>query len=421
VTATGTAPEPTILHVDMNAFYAAVEVLEDPSLAGKPVIVGGTGDRGVVAACSYEARMFGIRSAMPSKRARRLCPHAVFIPGHFDLYGDYSRRIHEVFKAFTPLVEGIALDEAFLDVAGARRLFGPAASIAHAIRDRIRDDLGLSCSVGAATTKFIAKLASEAAKPTASMKGIEAGLGVKVVEPGEELAFLHPLPVQALWGVGPATFDRLSRFGVQTVGDLAELPEATLTTALGAATGSHLHALAWARDNRRVEPDRATKSVSHEETYAHDHHELEPLRVETVRMADSVASRLRAHHLAGRTINLKVRFHDFRTITRSRTLPIAVDRGTVIARVAGELLETIDPTSGVRLLGVGVSNLTEDAGQQLTLDDVDPAGWTDADRAVDEVRRRFGDRAVGPAALVGRDGLRLRRRGDQQWGPGADD
>jgi DNA polymerase-4 len=253
------------------------------------------------------------------------------------------------------------------------------------------------------------------------MKGIEPGLGVKVVEPGEELAFLHPLPVQALWGVGPATLDRLSRFGVRTVGDLAALPEATLTTALGTATGAQLHALAWARDDRRVEPDRATKSVSHEETYAHDHHELEPLRVETVRMADSVASRLRAHHLAGRTVNLKVRFHDFRTITRSRTLPEPVDSGTVIARVAAELLETVDPTSGVRLLGVGVSNLIEDAVQQLSLDDMDPAGWTDADRAVDEIRRRFGDRAVGPAALVGREGLRLRRRGDQQWGPGTDE
>jgi DNA polymerase-4 len=404
----------------MDAFYASVEVLVDPSLAGKPLIVGGSGDRGVVASCSYEARAYGIHSAMPSTRARRLCPHAVFVSGRYDLYSDYSRRLHDVLTSFTPLVEGIALDEAFLDVSGARRLFGTGAEVAAAIRGRIAVELRLQASVGVATSKLIAKLASKAAKPKAAVSGPIPGLGVCVVEPGRELEFLHPLPVTALWGVGPATDTRLKRLGVTTIGELAAVPLASLTGTLGQALGLHLHELSNGRDPRPVEPVRETKSISHEETYATDHVEHGPLRIEAVRMADAVASRLRKARLAGRTVTIKVRFHDFATITRSQSFPTPVDGGTTIARAAVALLDGVDVSPGVRLLGVVVSNLVEDGARQLSLDDaLEPAGWGDATDAVDAVRARFGERAVGPGVLAGPEGLRVKRQGDTQWGPDA--
>ncbi|HVF74389.1 MAG TPA: DNA polymerase IV [Acidimicrobiales bacterium] len=409
--------EPSILHVDMDAFYASVEMLRDPTLRGKPVIVGGAGDRGVVASCSYEARAYGISSAMPSVRARRLCPHAVFLHGDFDAYAEYSRGIHEVFASFTPLVEGIALDEAFLDVAGARRLFGSGEAIAHAVRRRITDDLGLDCAVGVATTKLIAKLASKAAKPKATMQGKVPGPGVLVVRPGTELDFLHPLPVTALWGVGPATEERLRRLGVRTVGDLAAVPRQTLVSSIGTAHGNHLHELAWGRDPRPVEPVRPTKSIGHEETYAVDLVDADDLHREAVRMADSVATRLRKNGLAGRTVTLKVRFHDFSTITRSHTFAAAVDTAPEIARAAVALVEQIDSTPGIRLLGVSMSNLMAGAARQLTLEDAASPAWDEASRAVDAIRDKFGDRAVGPAALVEEEGLRIKRKGEQQWGP----
>jgi DNA polymerase-4 len=411
--------ERSILHVDMDAFYVAVEVLDDPSLRGKAVVVGGAGARGVVAAASYEARRYGVHSAMPSTRARRLCPHAVFLPGRHWRYQEVSERAFALFRSFTPLVEGISLDEAFLDVTGAIRLFGPAPTIAHQLRERVQAELGLTCSVGVAPNKHLAKLASEAAKPRASLQGIEPGLGVKVVEPGEEVAFLHPLPVGALWGVGPVTRTKLERLGVRTVADLAALPVATVVAALGDAVGRHLHALSWARDDRPVVPDAAPKSVGHEETFPADHHELDTLRREAVRMADAVAARLRSANLVGRTVQIKVRFSDFHTITRAVTLAAPVDDGPSVARAAKDLLGSIDPAQGVRLLGVSVSGLADGGTRQLTLDDAAKAGWDEASGAVDAIRSRFGSAAIGPAAVVGPDGLRVKRRGDQQWGPGS--
>jgi DNA polymerase-4 len=399
-----------VLHVDLDAFFASVEVLDDPSLAGKPVIVGGAGRRGVVAACTYEARRFGVHSAMPSMRAKALCPHAVFLPGRYARYSEMSERFHDVLHRVTPLVEGLALDEAFLDVTGAQRLFGDPRTIAERIRSEVRDDLGLSASVGAATSKFLSKLASEAAKPKASRTNVTPGEGVVVVEPGTELAFLHPLPVHALWGVGPATLARLSRFGVETVGDLAGLPLATLVSALGTSAGQHLHELAWGRDLRPVEPDRAVKSVSHEETYAEDLFERAELEREALRLGEGVAARLRRAGLAARTVNVKVRYHDFSTITRAVTAATPVDTGVAVGRLAVELLATVETSPGVRLLGVGASNLVDGATRQLSLDD----GWGPATEAIDRVRARFGDGAVVPAAVLG---VGLKRTGAAPWGP----
>lgn len=401
----------------MDAFFASVEVLENPDLRGKPVIVGGTGNRGVVAACTYEARAFGVHSAMPTARARRLCPHAVFLNGRHDLYGRYSARIFAIFSSFTPLVEGISLDEAFLDVTGARRLFGEAEEVAHAIRARIVDEVGLTASVGVATAKMIAKLASEAAKPRADHRGTRPGLGVKVVPPGDELAFLHPHPVRALWGVGPATLKRLERFGVRTVGDLADVPLDALIAALGNGLAHHLHDLARGIDPREVEPDRAVKSISHEETYRRDHDDPEVLRREVLRLSDGVASRLRAAGLAGRTITVKVRFHDFNTITRSHSVPAPIDTASEIAETASSLLASVDVRQGVRLLGVAASNLASARQLTLELGTETAVGWSRAAGAVEAVRDRFGAAAVGPAALVDDAGIRVARRGEQQWGP----
>jgi DNA polymerase-4 len=406
---------PTILHVDMDAFFVSVELLDEPALRGRPVVVGGAGDRGVVAAASYEARAYGVHSAMPSTRAKRLCPHALFLQGRYWRYQEVSAAVFDVFRSVTPLVEGISLDEAFLDVTGARRLLGDGPTIAHEIRRRILDEQGLTCSVGVAPRKLTAKLASEAAKPKASTTGPVFGPGVVVVTADDELAFLHRLPVGALWGVGPATRARLDRLAVRTVGDLAALPEEAVVAALGTAQGRHLHALAWARDERPVVPDSKAKSIGHEETFAKDHHTHAALERELLRLGDAVAARLRKAGVTGRTVQLKVRFHDFRTITRAETVADAFDDATTLVRVGRRLLAGIDPAPGVRLLGISVSQLGEDAPRQLTFEDAATPGWNGATAAIDEIRERFGDAAIGPAALAG---VKPKRRGDTQWGPG---
>jgi len=416
-----------ILHVDMDAFFVSVELLRRPELRGRPVVVGGSGARGVVAAASYEARSFGVHSAMPGARARRLCPHAVFLPGDHARYSEVSARVMEVFRSFTPLVEPISLDEAFLDVRGARRLMGTPMEIAHRLRARILDQEGLTCSVGVARVKFLAKLASEEAKPKASPTGPVFGDGVFEVAPDRELDFLHALPAKALWGVGPVTLARLERIGVRTVGDLAAMPLEAVTSALGRASGTHLHALANARDPRPVVPSQAAKSISHEETFARDRFLRDELDVEAVRLSDAVATRLRRAGVVGRTVTVKVRFGDFTTITRSATVDGGLDSGHQLAQIARGLLAEVDPSPGVRLLGVGVSQLDDQGNRQLTLDELlaaesseGGADWSTAEEVMDAVRARFGDGALGPASLAGPGGIRVARKGEQQWGPDAE-
>ena len=450
--------ERVILHVDMDAFFASVEVLDDPRLVGLPVIVGGAGPRGVVAACTYEARRFGVHSAMPSSVARRLCPQAVFVDGRFHRYNEESRKLHAIFKDVTPLVEGISLDEAFLDVTGSQHLLGDGPTIAAMIRHRVADELRLTCSVGIGRSKLIAKLASKAAKPVADRTGVRAGAGVVVVRAAEELDFLHPLPARALWGVGPVAGKRLDALGVSTVGDIAALPPGVLERALGASLGAHLDALARGDDPRPVEPEQEVKSIGHEETFPTDLWDPAVLHGHLLRMVDASATILRRSGLAARTVNIKVRFSDFTMITRSHSLSVPIDATPAVAAVATALLDSVSASldRGVRLLGVSLSGFgRSDQGVQLSLDlgtavgsagpaagvdersgtvpeqDERPAGagdddveelqrsWGPVTAAVDAIRERYGGSSVGPASLVGPDGLRIRRRGEAQWGPGS--
>jgi DNA polymerase IV len=415
-----------VLHVDMDAFFAAVEAKENPVLSGQPLVVGGTGNRGVVASASYEARAFGIRSAMPAARARRLCPQVVFLPPRFELYHRYSEHLHEVLHTFTPLVEGVGLDEAYLDMTGGGGLFGGPAEMAAQVRQRVGEELGLSCSVGAGPNKLIAKLASEAAKPRASKGGPVPGRGTVVINDDEVLGFIWPMPVEALSGVGPANGARLHKLGVTTVKQLADLPVDAATAALGRAAGSFLHALAWGRDPRPIVADRAVKSIGHEETYSTDVDNREQLEQRLVVMADSVAASVRKHGFVARTVTLKLRYRDFTTLTRSHTFPSPQTSGPVFWTAARALLSSLDLRGGARLLGLSASGLLPaqmSPGEQLQLDlgatagpaqaaavplheqaatdRVGEPGWAKASEAVDAVRARFGPAAVTPAVSLG--------------------
>ncbi len=420
--------EPAVLHVDMDAFFASVELLDHPELVGKPVIVGGTGRRGVVASCTYEARRFGVHSAMPMFRARDLCPQAVVLDGRHERYGEVSGRIHEIFSSITPLVEPIGLDEAFLDVTGSRRLFGSPLSMARSLRALIAEQLSLRCSVGVARSKLIAKLASESAKPRVSRSGVEVGEGVHLVMPDDELGFLHPMPVGALWGVGPATARRLHGLGITTVGEIAGLSREVLVHHFGRAQGEHLFALAMGRDPARVDSGRAAKSIGHEQTFPQDITDPGELRAKVVALSDALSEVLARQGLCGRTVTLKVRFGDFTTLTRSHTLELGIDAGAAIAAVSVALLEAVDLVAGVRLLGVSVTGLAPAAASRqlsfaLSSGPDDPGGadlaqdaWEEVARAVAAIRARFGRRAVGPASSHS-----TRERPSEWWGPSAED
>lgn len=385
--------EASILHADMDAFYASVAVRDDPSLRGKPVVVG-AGPRSVVLSATYEARALGIHAAMPVSRARRLAPHAIFVPPQHQRYSEVSAAVMEIFRSVTPLVEPLSLDEAFMDVSGARRLLGTPVEIAQSIRTRVADEQGITCSIGVAATKFVAKVASGACKPD----------GLLVVPTDETVAFLHPLPASALWGVGPKTEAALTRLGLRTIGDIAHTPKATLVRALGDAHGHHLHELSWGRDPRRVIADDPEKSVGAEETFATDMDDVDFIAGELLRLAEKVGSRLRRAGVRGRTVTIKIKFADFTVINRSRTIADPTDVTQEIYAVARGLLDALHlDRVRIRLVGVRVEGLVDAdlAPVQLRLDDREH-GWRDAEVAADRAAARFGSRMVRPARLLRR-------------------
>lgn len=381
----------TILHVDMDAFYALVELRSRPELQGTPVIVGG-GGRGVVLSATYEARAMGVHSAMPMSRARRLAPDAVIIQPDHRAYAEVSRGVMSLFHSITPLVEPLSLDEAFLDVSGALRRLGSPRAIGELIRSRVFDEQRITCSVGVASTKFVAKLASTRSKPD----------GLLVVPADQVIEFLHPLPVGALWGVGEKTELQLERLGLRTVGDIASTPVSTLQRALGQAAGRHLYELSWGRDSRRVNPSEPEKSIGAEETFDDDIDDAEAIHAHLLKLADQVGGRLRLTGQVGRTVQLKVRFADFTTITRSKTMPGPVDVTQELYDTARGLFDALGlQRARIRLVGIRVEGLqpAQGAARQLTLG-APEQGRREAEIAVDAIRARFGSKSVRPARLV---------------------
>jgi DNA polymerase-4 len=385
----------TILHVDLDAFFAAVEQRDRPELRGKPVIVGGGGpnDRGVVSTASYEARVFGVRSAMPLRTAAALCPHGIFVPVDGRKYGHESKRVMAILRRFTPLVEPVSIDEAFLDVTGTDALWGPAVEVGRRIKRAIHDETQLTASVGVASTKLVAKIASDLRKPD----------GLVVVPAGEEAAFLRPLPISRLWGVGPQLGAALREYGVGTIGDLAALPEDLLARRFG-KIGASLHFRALGIDDDPVADRDAAKSVSHEHTFDVDTSDRETIERTLLAMADGVAGRLREAGLKASTVSVKIRDSSFRTITRQRTLPSPTDLTEPIWRTALELARPEIRGIRVRLLGVGTSNFMEPAQLSLFGGGEGEARRRAATEASDAIRRRYGDRAVTRARLL-RTGL----------------
>jgi DNA polymerase IV len=385
-----TRPAEPILHVDMDAFYASVEMREDPSLVGVPVLVGGAGGRGVVAAASYEARRYGIHSAMPMARALRLCPHAAVRSPDFALYGKVSAELMELLHSVTPLVEPLSLDEAFLDVGGSVRLFGDPVTIGAMLRRRIGDELGLPASVGVAPNKFLAKLCSGKAKPD----------GLFHLPQEDVRAYLGTLGVRDLWGVGEQTAAKLDRFGLRTVTDLQQVSESTLRRIVGPAVAAALRRLAVGADDRRVVVHEPAKGMSAEETFDVDVDDPVVLRTELLRLSEKVAQRLRRGEVAGRTVVLKLRYANFSTVTRSRTVEVPIDQATELHGIVTEMLDALRlERVRVRLVGVGTTGLVPaDAARQLRL--LGPDRWGHVERVADLARERFGDAAVTRGALL---------------------
>jgi DNA polymerase-4 len=382
-------PAAHIMHVDMDAFFASVELLDRPDLVGRPVIVGHASARSVVTAATYEARRYGVNSAMPMAVALRRCPHAVVLEPHFERYAHYSRLVMRILGEVTPLVEQLSVDEAFLDVAGARRLLGSSWQIGTALRERVHAETGLRCSAGAASTKFVAKLASSRAKPD----------GLLVVPAAATLDFLHPLPVSALWGVGGKSEEVLVRLGLRTVGDVAHASIDMLRRAIGEAGAQRLHELSWGRDPRAVTAGREEKSIGHETTFETDRTDAGELHRVLLELSDAVGRRLRRAGVSARTVALKLRFDDFTTISRSRTLPDPTDLGRRIYEEARALYDQANSAGRpVRLIGVRGEQLTGDVASLSLWDDDED--WREAEQAVDAVAERFGAGTVRPAALL---------------------